>query len=251
MEIIDYNAFAGDCIDELKALQDKFAANFNIAHASWFYNQSTGLLTFSNDDNELNFKYFKVGSFSPKSGTWMWSWHNDNILENIKGPTRQIRDFGESCNFAKLTEGHFASDEFEAWEFTAISVKLIKGIGVYRPVNDDGLMIFLIITEFVDNETAKNIKNKYIECGDHEYRRIAFVCQHLNFATKIGFEESFETFEGMELSNDDDFQAWCDQCEKIRVAEDGWNHNTMRFAKLRVVCEGCYFKMKALNLGAE
>ncbi|MCE7072520.1 hypothetical protein LZG74_19540 [Dyadobacter sp. CY327] len=251
MEITDYNAFAGDCIDELKALQDQFKETFDIAQANWFYNQATGLLTFSTDDTELNFKYFQVGSFSSKSETWMWSWHNENTLENVKEPTSQIRDFGESFNFAKLTEGHFASDEFEAWEFTAISVKLIKGIGVYRPVNDEGLMIFLVITEFVDNETAKNIKNKYIECGDHEYRRVAFVCQHLNFDTKVGFEESFETIEGMELSDEDDFQAWCDECETIRVAEDGWSRNAMKFAKYRVVCEGCYFKMKTLNLGSD
>jgi hypothetical protein len=251
MEINDYNAFAGDCIDELKALQDKFTENFDIAHADWFYNQATGLLTFSNQEKELNFKYFEVGSFSPKSETWMWAWHNDNILENVKGPSRQIRDFGESANFSKLTDGHFASDEFDAWEFTAISVKLIDGIGVYRPVNDEGLMVFLVMTEFVDNETAKNIKDKYIECGDHEYRRVSFVCQHINFDTKVGFEESFETFEGMELSDEDDFQAWCDECETIRVAEDGWSGNAMKFAKYRVVCEGCYFKMKTLNLGSD
>jgi hypothetical protein len=44
-------------------------------------------------------------------------------------------------------------------------------------------------------------------CGTHEYQRRAFVCQHLNQATKVGFEEAFETFEDMELSDGVDFQA--------------------------------------------
>jgi len=55
----------------------------------------------------------------------------------------------------------------------------------------------------------------------------------------------------MELSDEDDFQAWCNECEVVRVAEDGWNDNAMEFAKIKLVCEGCYFKMKELNLGAE
>ena len=249
---MNYNSFAEDCVEELKILQSKLNEDYDVdGYANWFYNQATGLLTFSTGETELNFKYFEVGSFSHKSDTWMWSWHNEHNLEKIRETPKQIKDFGERFNFTKLMEGCFPSDEFEAWEFAAIAAKLTNGIGAYRPVSDEGLKIFLVITEFLDNETAKNIKDKYIECGDHEYRRVAFVCQHLNFTTKVGFEESFETFEGMELSDDDDFQAWCDECETIRVAEDGWNHNTMKFAQLKVVCEGCYFKMKALNLGTE
>jgi len=251
MEIIDYKSFAEDCIEELKVLQSQFTEEFDITDANWFYNQATGLLTFSTDNTELNFKYFEVGSFSPKSETWMWSWHNDHTLENVKEPARQIKDFGVRANFAKLTEGHFPSDEFEAWEFAAIATKLTNGIGVYRPVNDNGLQIFLVLTEFIDNQLAGRIKNKYVRCGTHDYKRVAFVCQHLNFTTKVGFEESFETFEGMELSDDDDFQAWCNDCEVVRVAEDGWNDKAMEFAKIKVVCEACYFKMKELNLGAE
>ncbi|MCF0062803.1 hypothetical protein MUK70_08490 [Dyadobacter chenwenxiniae] len=248
---MEYHSFAKDCIDELKVLQEKFNKDYDLdSYANWFYDQATGLLTFSSNEPELNFKYFEVGSFSHKSDTWMWSWHNENTSENAKVAAKQIKDFGERCGFTKLTNGCFEIDEFEAWEFVAIAAKVINGIGAYRPVNDNGLKIFLVITEHVDNETAKNIKNKYIECSDHEYRRVAFVCQHLNFATRVGFEESFETLEGMELSEEDDFQAWCDQCESIRVLEDGWNHNTMKFAKLRVVCEACYFKMKELNLGS-
>lgn len=249
---MDYDSFANECIVKLTALQKQLSDEFDInGYANWFYNQATGLLTFSTGATELNFKFFQVGSFSHKSGTWMWSWHNEITSGNAKETTTQVKDFGTVHNFAKLTEGCFPSDEFEAWEFTAIAAKLTNAIGAYRPVNDEGLKIFLVITEFVDNETAKSIKDKYIECGDHEYRRVAFVCQHLNFTTRVGFEESFETYEGMELSDEDDFQAWCNECEVVRVAEDGWNDNAMEFAKIRVVCEGCYFKMKALNLESE
>ena len=167
----------------------------------------------------------------------------------MKEKANIVKEFGQRSNFSKLTTGYFDSDEFEAWEFVAIAAKLTSGIGVYRPVNDRQLKMFFVLTEFIDNETAKKIKDKYVECEAHEYRRIAFVCKHLNHKTKVGFQEAFETFEDMELLEDDDFQAWCDECEVVRQSEGKWNEKIMNFASIKLICEKCYFEMKELNLG--
>ncbi|MEO6639429.1 MAG: DUF6882 domain-containing protein, partial [Ginsengibacter sp.] len=183
-----------------------------------------------------NFRYFDVGSFSEKSNTWKWSWDNDSTLKNVKEKVHIVREFGQKSSFEKLITGYFDSDKFEAWEFAAIAAKLTNGIGVYRPVNDRQLQIFLVITEFVDDETAKSIKDNYVKCISHDYRRRAFACKHLNHETKIGFEEAFETFEDMELSDDDDFQAWCNECEVVRQKEGEWNDKSMEFAAIKVVC---------------
>ena len=247
---VDYNSFAEQCVEELKLLQSKFKCDYDLTwYEDWFYNQTTGLLTFSTDDKELNFRYFSVGSYSEKSNTWKWSWDNETTLDNVKDPAKLVKAFGERSNFPKLTDGYFQSNEIEAWEFTAIAAKLLHGIGVYRPVNDEQLKIFLVVTEFVDNETAQEIKDRYVECRDHEHQRIAFVCKHLIHSTKVGFQEAFDTFEGMELSEDDDFQAWCDECEIARRKEGEWNERSMAFADIKLVCEKCYFEIKELNLG--
>ena len=47
-------------------------------------------------------------------------------------------------------------------------------------------------------------------------------CKHLNHSNKVGFHEAFETFENMDLSDDEDFQAWCDTCEITRESEEEW-----------------------------
>jgi hypothetical protein len=49
--------------------------------------------------------------------------------------------------------------------------------------------------------------------------------------------------------DDDDFQAWCDECEAVSQNEGGWNDKSMEFTNIKVVCEKCYFEMKELNLG--
>jgi hypothetical protein len=246
-----YNKFAVTCVEDLKVLQENFKHQYDLDwYDNWFYNQTTGLLTFSTGDVELNFKYFSIGSFSTKSNTWKWSWDNDSTLDNVKKQTNLIKDFGLQSNFQKLTDGYFESDEYEAWEFAAIAAHLTNGIGIYRPVNDKQLQMFFVVTELVDNETAQKIKDKYVECSDHEYRRVAFVCKHLNHTDIVGFEEAFETTEDMELLEDDDFQAWCSGCEMVRQEEAGWNDKSMAFADIKIVCESCYFEMKELNLGS-
>ena len=246
---IDYESFAEDCVERMKVVQEKFQNDYDVDwYDNWFYNQTTGLLTFSTGEVEVNFRYFDVGSYSEKSNTWKWSWDNETTLESIKQQTYLIKEFGLSSNYPKLTTGYFTSEEYEGWEFAAIAAHLTNGIGIYRPVSDAGLQIFLVVIEHVENETAKKIKNKYIQCADHEYRRIAFVCQHLNRKRKVGFHEAFETFEDMELAEEDDFQAWCDECEFIRQKEGEWNEESMKFASIKLVCEKCYFEMKELNL---
>jgi hypothetical protein len=53
----------------------------------------------------------------------------------------------------------------------------------------------------------------------------------------------------MELLEDDDFHAWCDECETVRQKEGEWNDKSMAFSEIKLVCEKCYFEMKGLNLG--
>jgi len=53
----------------------------------------------------------------------------------------------------------------------------------------------------------------------------------------------------MELSEDDDFQAWCSDCELVRQREGRWNDISEAFAEIKLVCEKCYFEMKEFNLG--
>lgn len=88
--------------------------------------------------------------------------------------------------------------------------------------------------------------NNKVECGDHGLRRPAFVCQHLTAFDKVGFHEPFDQKPEDEL--EDGFQAWCDECEKIRSKEGEWNDVSEGFAKIKLVCDLCFFEMKKINI---
>ncbi len=245
---MNYDKFVSDCFNELKVKQEELTKKYDLnSYSNWFYDQASGLLTFTDENKELNFRYYEVGTFSKVSKTWKWSWDNEHTLKKVKEQIEVVKQFGIKHGFEKLTQGLFDSDEIEGWDFTSIATNLLNGIGSYRPETEKHL-IFMVLYELVDNDKANEEKEMYVDCEKHERRRRAFICQHLEKNSENGFEEAFETYEDMEFEyDDDDFQAWFTKCEKVRIENDGWNDVSMDFAKIKLVCEKCYFEIKETN----
>lgn len=124
---------------------------------------------------------------------------------------------------------------------TAISTKLLSTIGAYR-IPQEHLFIYFIFTNELTQEEYNELKNKYVNCSNHIADRAAFVCQHLLDNMSTGFHEAFDSAPLIEP--DDEHQAWCDQCEKIRFMEGEWTDTAMAFANIKVVCNQCYFDIK-------
>lgn len=247
-EFKSYQEFANDNCNRLTEIQDNFRAEYAIdSYAHWYYTQASEILRLYSDDKEIYFKYIPVGSYSRNSNTWLWAWSNQNSIEPRKLRTLKIRELGEQLKFEKLTKNHFEGNEYTGWELTSISFHLLGGIGTYRVVSEH-LEIYFILTDIVSKTEVEQIENKLIECESHGTMRSAFICQHLNVSNKTGFKETFDSCKGMELGEDDDFQAWCSECEAQRIRTDGWTDESMNFAKIKVVCEGCYFDIKEFNL---
>lgn len=243
-----YNEFSNKAIKDFQSVQNNFLETYKINdYSDWYYNDSTELLTLSTGENQINFKYIPIGTYSKKTETWMWTWNKLDSIEKWKKETLKIKEFGQSNQYSKLVDGHFDSDEYDGWEFTAISHKLLDSIGGYRVVSEH-LEIYMLVKEKVENQVAEKIKEQIVNCHEHGANRTAFVCQHLVGSANRGFEEAFTTFKGMELEEDDDFQAWCNECEIERLRTDGWNDDSMKFAKIKLICEECYFEIKSKNL---
>lgn len=246
---MSYEEYAQKALEELKSVQETFGNLYPInRYANWFYNQTTGLLRFYNDDmDEIYFEYLPIGTYSTKTQTWMWEWNKETSLEKNKNQALTIREFGKQNNYEKLINPHFDSDIYDGSEFLAIAYKLLGGIGVYKPITDY-LELYFLLLEKVPSEEARAREKDLIECEEHGKGRITYICQHLLNKTNTGFEEAFETNIGMELDEEEDFQAWCDECEKVRIKSDGWTDESMKFADIKLVCESCYFEMKKSRL---
>ncbi|TZG00037.1 hypothetical protein FW781_08965 (plasmid) [Chryseobacterium panacisoli] len=247
---MNYEEYSKQRLNKLIKVQDDFKDVYRIdSYVNWFYDSELELLRLYNDDNdEVYFKYIPVGTYSLKSKTWMWSWYNTHSIEKNKNELLVVKKFGIENNYEKLYTGTFASDEYAGWELSSICLEFLKGIGVYR-VNSNELEKYMLILNGVGEYSSevKMMKQKKVDCGSHGYSRPAFVCQHLNLEASNGFEEAFETYKGMELEEDEDFQAWCSDCEKIRIENDGWTEESEKFAGITLICENCYFELKEFS----
>ena len=81
-----------------------------------------------------------------------------------------------------------------------------------------------------------------VHCDTHGETDQAFVCRHLAVETAgLGFNRE-------EPSSDDPYpDAWCDNCELIRAAHDGWNDEAQELVKIALVCSRCYEQARIHN----
>ena len=84
---------------------------------------------------------------------------------------------------------------------------------------------------------------KTIQCATHGECQKTYVCTHLlGEAAGLGFNRDDPTA-------DNPFpDAWCDNCELIRAAHDGWNDQSEKLAKISLLCSGCYERARLRNL---
>ena len=245
---VTYREFADDNYQRLMEAQEKFKAEFSLdSYDNWYYTQASEVLRLYSDHKEIFFKYIPVGTFSRNSNTWLWAWSNMDSVEPRKLETLKVKELGEKLGYKKLTSNHFEGDEYIGFELTSISFHLLGGIGTYRVVSNP-LEKYFILTQIISKSEVEALENQLIECETHGKMRAAFICQHLNAIKKTGFEEAFESFKGMVLEEEEDFQAWCNDCEIQRIKSDGWNDESMEFAQIKLVCEGCYFTIKEFNI---
>jgi hypothetical protein len=81
-----------------------------------------------------------------------------------------------------------------------------------------------------------------IRCDTHGECFSTFVCTHLVGETAgLGFNSD-------EPTDDDPFpDAWCDNCEIVREAHNGWNEESEKLSKISLLCSGCYERARIRN----
>lgn len=81
-----------------------------------------------------------------------------------------------------------------------------------------------------------------IQCSTHGECEATYVCTHLTG------EEAGLGFNRNDPTEDNPFpDAWCDDCEIIREASDGWNEQSEKLTKIVLLCSGCYERARIRN----
>jgi len=247
---VKYEKFYEGACEQLKKDQDGFMKSMEIdSYDRWDYDEPSGVFTFSSKNKALHFDYQCLGSLSKTSNTWLWAWENNFLYPGVKDLANKVFEFGTKKNYSKLTTPKWEANETDGWDMLAVAHKIQKSIGYHRlPL--DNLSLFVAFTKVLSDADVKQRKEnapRLVECGNHGLKRPAFVCQHLNKNQITGFHEAFDSSPSMELEQDDDFQAWCNECETIRAEKGEWNDRSEGYAKIKLICESCFFEIKEKN----
>jgi len=242
----EYDQYKDQCVEEISAVQKTFVKLYDLnSYEQWFFDDDFGVFHFqSHDGRNLYFRYAIVGSFSRNTNTWKWSWDNENHKTSSRKGIDKVKVFGEQNDVPRLTTGLISGDEYTGWEMTAVAAKVLNAIGMYRFVQEH-LEYYHIFTGELTKDEYDKLQENALVCEDHGAARAAFVCQHLNKDTYTGFHEAFES--NPLIEPEDDYQAWCDKCERERLKEGEWNERSEKFAKIRLICDQCFFEIKRNN----
>ncbi|MBV8879083.1 MAG: hypothetical protein JO332_03870 [Planctomycetaceae bacterium] len=144
------------CYWQMRAQNDELQKQFKLDTFPRFdWDQWRGEMVFSVAGTPKVVARIQVaGTFSPKAGSWFWSWANTSLLESVRRAVLKTRQFGEERGITRLLQPKWAAKESDAWEMTAVTAKLNDAKGTFRSPGPDGFtyMVFTDIREVTDRK---------------------------------------------------------------------------------------------------
>ena len=108
---------------------------YGVSEYSRFYTRQCDAVMFFFDDHDeprIGFKCETAGSYSPVSGTWLWAWVSNTVLDEKKQASLNALELGKEKDFIALTTPKWKCTIEEAWVMASITAKLVDAMGVYR-----------------------------------------------------------------------------------------------------------------------
>jgi hypothetical protein len=130
----EYDEFIREAWDYLYSRIDYCKTVFGLSrYQRWEWDLDKGQITFSNDGVPMVIANFQVvGSLSEATDTWLWSWANPHIKDDLVEDMFKVKAFGERHGLKDLIEEKWSAAEKDGWIMTAISLKLLESAGAYR-----------------------------------------------------------------------------------------------------------------------
>jgi hypothetical protein len=118
----------------ITARQEALRTDFRLSlHERWDWDAEQGAIVFSDGGVPRVLAHAQlVGSISKKTGTWLWSWANHSIDEQLRRDLAEVRRFGEQQGIWQLTTAKWEADEVDGWEMTSIAGYVLQAKGAYR-----------------------------------------------------------------------------------------------------------------------
>lgn len=137
--------FIDACMAELRARTDAHATDWGLgAFARWDLDLESGALVFSDPERgRAEARAQVVGTFNASDGTWLWAWANPSVPEVLRADSLKVKEYLGQRGFEHLIVGKRNCTESDAWEMTALAVRVAGRQGAYRGPASATLFVFV------------------------------------------------------------------------------------------------------------
>jgi hypothetical protein len=148
MDAVQYNVLLKQSREYLLKQQDIITRQFGLNdYERMDYEQDTGKMIFTvKDGRKVIMSFQVVGSISDRSNTWMWSWDNPYLLENVTEGMFKVKEYGEKNGLEKLVNPRWPGNDDDGWEMTAIATWVLKAKGAFSFISDE-MLVFVVFTD--------------------------------------------------------------------------------------------------------
>jgi len=144
-EKVDVDRFWAESWVDLLNRQRWLARKLKLESSPWVVDQNAGVIQWSRVDGALVTAPVQIiGAWNPRTSNFRWGWDHPMVHQRLRNDAERTRWFGDKHNLAELTERSLKMSEREAWQMTALAMKVNASHGVYRGPTD-GPVIFMTL----------------------------------------------------------------------------------------------------------
>lgn len=144
-EIVDVDRFWAESWVDLLNRQRWLARKMNLETAPWIVDQNAGIIQFERKDGAVVTSPVQIiGAWNPRTQVFRWGWDHPMVVQRLRNDAERTRWFGHKHNIEELTTRALKMTEQEAWQMTALAMKVNASYGVYRAPTE-GPVIFMTL----------------------------------------------------------------------------------------------------------
>ena len=144
-EEVDVDRFWAESWIDLLNRQRWLSKKMKLETAPWLVDQNAGIIQFERKDGALVTAPVQIiGAWNPRTGIFRWAWDHPMVVQRLRNDAERTRWFGDKHGIEELTQRSRKIDEREAWQMTALAMKVNGSHGVYRAPTE-GPVIFMTL----------------------------------------------------------------------------------------------------------
>jgi len=131
----EFEAFLHEAVSKLQEKQDVLTTAHGLGnHASFWFDQPSGTLEFRDEAGRphLSARVIPVGSYSPRTSTWIWAWFNESILPELRVRAEPLKELSATTGMTTFLEPRLNVTKEMPWELAAFAVQHLGALGAYR-----------------------------------------------------------------------------------------------------------------------